>query len=246
MMSGSVFAAHPLITDDTGTQGAGKWQFEIIGEHGYDKEDGVIEKGFEMPTVPFVTYGLTDSIDIVFGLPYTSVRTQEAGVTSAARGITDASIEVKARLYEKDGLSLAVKPGVGLPTGDEEKGLGNGKASYNTFIIATKEAEPWAFHLNLGYVRNEYKLQADGEGSRKDIWHVSLASQMEVVKDLNVVANVGMERNPDRSSQADPSFILGGIVYSIALDLDIDLGVKAGLSRPETDYSVLAGITLRM
>ena len=244
--AGTVFAAHPLITDDTGTQGKGKAQLEFIGEYGVDKEEGVTEKGYEVPTAPFLSYGITDSMDLVFGLPYASVRVEDAETTTAVRGATDMSIELKARIYEKDGLSFAVKPGISLPTGDEEKGLGNGKTSYSAFFITTKEAEPWAFHFNVGYVRNEYKLQADEEANRKDIWNVSLASQVEVVKDLNLVANIGMEKNPDKTSDTHPAFILGGVIYSITENVDIDFGVKCGLNKPETDYSILAGITWRL
>jgi hypothetical protein len=244
--AGTVFAAHPLITDDTGTQGKGKAQLEFIGEYGVDKEEGVTEKGYEVPTVPFLSYGITDSMDLVFGLPYASVRVEDAETTTAVRGATDMSIELKARIYEKDGLSFAVKPGISLPTGDEEKGLGNGKTSYSAFFITTKEAEPWAFHFNVGYARNEYKLPADEEANRKDIWHVSLASQVEVVKDLDLVANIGMERNLDKTSDTHPAFILGGLIYSVSENLDIDLGVKGGLNKTETDYSVLAGITWRL
>jgi hypothetical protein len=246
MAEGTAFAAHPLITDDTGTQGKGRVQLEFIGEYGVDKENGVTEKGYEAPTVPFLSYGLTDTIDIVFGLPYASAKVEDAGTTTAVRGITDASIELKARFYEKDGLSFAVKPGVSLPTGDEEKGLGNGKTSYSTFFIATKEAEPWAFHFNVGYVRNEFKLVEDEEANQKDIWHVSIASQVEVIKDLSLVANIGMERNPDKSSNTNPAFALGGIIYSITEKVDLDMGIKAGLNKPETDYSILAGITWRL
>jgi len=245
-MADPVSAAHPLITDDTGTQGKGKAQLEFIGEYGVDKEEGVTEKSFEAPTVPFLSYGLSDTIDLVFGLPYAALKVEDAGTTTAVRGATDMSIELKARVYEKNGLSFAVKPGVSLPTGDEEKGLGNGKVSYSTFFITTKEAEPWAFHFNAGYVRNEYKLQADEDANRKDIWHVSLASQVEVAKDLNVVANIGMERNPDRTSDTQPAFVLGGVIYSIAENLDVDMGIKAALNKPEVDYAVLAGIAWRL
>jgi hypothetical protein len=247
-MGGSAFAAHPLITDDTGTQGKGKFQLELIGEYGIDKREGVTEKGYEVPTVPFLSYGITENIDLVFGLPYSSVTVEDtgAGTTDTVRGVTDASIEFKTRFYERNGLSLAVKPGISLPTGDEEKGLGNGKTSYSAFFITTKEAEPLAFHFNVGYVRNEYKLQADEDANRRDIWHVSLASQAEVVKALNVVANIGMERNSDRTSDTDPAFILGGVIYSVREDLDLDLGVKAGLNKMETDYTVLAGVTWRL
>jgi hypothetical protein len=241
-----VSAAHPLITDDTGTQGKGKAQLEFIGEYGVDKEEGVAEKSFEAPMVPFLSYGLSDAIDLVFGLPYAAVRVEDTGTTTTVRGATDMSIELKARVYEKDGLSFAVKPGVSLPTGDEEKGLGNGKVSYSTFFIATKEAGPWAFHVNVGYARNEYKLQADEDANRKDIWHVSLASQVEVVKGLNVVANIGMERNPEKASNTHPAFILGGVIYSATENLDVDLGIKGGLNKAEMDYSLLAGVVWRL
>lgn len=112
-------------------------------------------------------------------------------------------------------------------------------------FITTKEIEPWAFHLNLGYTHNEYKLQADKEANRKGIWHVSLASEVEVVKDLKVVANIGMERNPDKTSNTHPAFILGGIIYSITENFDVDLGVKGGLNKPETDLTILTGIAMR-
>lgn len=247
-LAATAFASHPLITDDTGTQGKGKSQVEFIGEYGIDKGKGVTEKDLEAPTIPFLSYGLSDTVDIVFGLPYSSITVEDAsaGTTDTVRGITDASLELKARFYEKDGLSFAVKPGISLPTGDEKKGLGNGKTSYSAFFITTKEAGAWTFHFNVGYVRNEYKLQADEDANRKDIWHVSFASQVEVMKGLNAVANIGTERNPDKMSNTHPAFLLGGIIYSITENLDIDFGVKGALNEPETDIAYLAGITWRL
>jgi hypothetical protein len=43
------------------------------------------------------------------------------------------------------------------------------------------------------------KLRAVKDANRKDQWHISLASQMEVVKGPKAVANIGMERNPDKT-----------------------------------------------
>ncbi len=244
--AGPSFAAHPLITDDTGTQGKGKYQFEFIGEYGHDNDDGVMTNSLVVPTVPVLSYGIADMTDIVLGISYQRIETSQNGVTATECGISDASVELKWRFYEKDGLSFAVKPGITLPTGDENKGLGRGKLSYSTFFIMTKELEPWAFHLNLGYVRNEYKLQADEETNRKDIWHASLASEVKVIKDLKAVANIGMERNLDKTSDTAPAFILGGLIYSITENLDVDFGMKGGLNKPETDISYLAGITWRL
>jgi hypothetical protein len=41
---------------------------------------------------------------------------------------------------------------------DDTGTQGKGRATYNFFFIATKEMKPWAFHLNLGYIRNEIGL----------------------------------------------------------------------------------------
>ena len=247
-MTGTSFAAHPLITDDTGTQGKGKFQLEVNSEFTYDKEteDGVTTKetGGEVATI--LSYGLIDNVDIVLGVPYQWKKDKEdSEVTSKEDGISDMSLELKWRFYEKDRLTFALKPGITLPTGDENKGLGNGRASYGLVFITTKDIEPWAFHFNIGYTHNEYKLQADKDANRKGIWHVSLASEVEVVKDLKVVANIGMERNPNKTSNTHPAFILGGIIYSITENFDVDLGVKGGLNKPETDYAILAGIAWR-
>lgn len=248
------FAAHPLVTDDTGTQGKGKFQLEVNSEFTYDKErvfdedagEHVTEKttGGELATV--LSYGITDNLDIVLGLPYQWNKVKKGGTAeSDVDGISDISLEAKWRVFEQNGLSFALKPGITLPTGDENKGLGNGRASYGLVFITTKKIEPWAFHLNIGYTHNEYKLRADKEANRKGIWHVSLASEVEVVKDLKVVANIGTERNSDRTSNTHPAFILGGLIYSITENLDIDVGVKGGLNKPETDTTILAGMALR-
>ncbi len=242
------YAAHPLITDDTGTQGKGKFQIEVNSEFTTNKEteDDVMTKETGGEVSSIVSYGLVDNADIVLGIPYQWAETKEDGdVTSDEDGIGDMSIEVKWRFYEKDGLSFALKPGITLPAGDEAKGLGNGNASYGLTLITTEETGAWAFNLNLGYMHNEYKLEEDEDANRKGIWHSSISSQVEVVKDLTAVANIGMERNPDKESNTHLAFVLGGVIYSITENLDIDMGIKAALTKPETDLTFLAGIAMR-
>lgn len=240
---GVAFAAHPLITDDAGTQGKGKFQIELNGEFTYDKEIGLggttREAGGEVAAI--ISYGIIDTIDIVLCVPYQWTKVKVEGVTiSDEDGISDISLEGKWRFYDKNRLSFAVKPGITFPTGNEERGLGAGRATYSMFFINTIEVEPLAIHINLGYTRNENKVD-----ERKDIWHASLASEAQIIKDLKAVGNIGVERNPDKSSGTPPAFILGGLIYSIFENLDVDLGFKVGLNKPETDYSILAGIALR-
>ena len=238
-----VWAAHPLITDDAGTQGKGKFQVEVNGQYDSNKEtvNGVSVESTGAQVATTLSYGFIENADLVLSLPYKWGKVKEDGVTLYdEKGVSDMTIEVKWRFFEKDGLSLALKPSLRIPTGNEEKGLGAGRTGYHAFIIGSKEIEPWAFHVNVGYIGNENK--ADEE---KNIWHASLATTYEVIKNLKVVGNVGIERNPDKAADKDPAFLIGGIIYSLSESLDIDVGVKYGLTAAETDWSLMAGMAFR-
>jgi len=242
------FAAHPLITDDTGTQGKGKFLFELNGQASYDSMDSVDDTGANIKTKSrereikaSLTYGVMENVDVILGMPYQWKRVEESDVTTSdVSGIADMSLELKWRFYENDGFSFALKPGLTLPTGDKDKDLGTGRATVSLFFIATKELNPLTFHCNLGYKRNENQLE-----QREDIWHASLAGEYKVIQNLRLVANIGAERNTDPSSNTHPAFLLGGVIYSIRENLDFDFGIKIGLNETEKDFTFLGGIALR-
>jgi hypothetical protein len=56
---------------------------------------------------------------------------------------------------------------------------------------------------------------------------------------------VGIERNLASGSENHPAFILGGISYDIGKRITVDAGIKYGLTSPETEWTYLAGLTLR-
>lgn len=238
LVSSQAFAAIPLITDDTGTQGKGKFQLELAGEYGHDKDDIVTNKNSDFSAT--LTYGVVDSLNIVLSVPYQFWHTDEKGSEIKGHGISDIAIETKWRFYENEGLSFALKPGFTIPTGDDKKDLGNGKMTYYLYLIASKEVKPWSFNLNLSYIRNN-----NTGDDRKDIWHASFASTVDVMKNLKLVGDVGIETNPESSSATPPVYILGGLIYSVSDNLDIGLGVKGGLTKSETDLAVRGGITFR-
>jgi hypothetical protein len=235
---GLSFAAHPLITDDTGTQGKGRFELEIAYEFEHEDNDGVEEDLHQ--TLFTVSYGIIDSMDLVVGIPVQHIRAKEAGVTSTEAGVADLVLEVKWRFFEKDNFSFAIKPNLSLPTGDDSRGLGSGEVGGGAFFIATAEFEPWTFHFNAGYGRAENTAD-----EREDIWHVSLASEFGATQWLTLVANVGVEENSDRASDTPLAFIIGGAVFPITENVDLDLGLKGGLTDPESDFALLTGATFR-
>lgn len=228
-------AAHPLITDDAGTVGKNHFQLELNYQYSHEDDEGVKEGEHEGEGV--LTYGLIDQVDLVLGLPCLFTINNEEGYRDREEGVGDLSLEVKWRFYECNGTSLALKPGVSFPTGDEDQGLGTGRVGASGYFIATQEWEPFAFHFNLGYIRNENKVD-----ERKDLYHVSLAAEWEAAKWVTVVGNVGAEANTDRHSDTPAAFILGGLIFPVTEWLDLDVGIKGGLTEPEADYSLMAGM----
>jgi long-subunit fatty acid transport protein len=243
MMAGSVRAAHPLITDDTGTQGKGKFQLEMTAQYDWDKEniEGVSVKTEGVEASAALSYGIADNVDLVLALPYLWGKAKEDNMTVYdENGFGDAVLEVKMRFFEKNGFSLALKPGMSFPTGNDNKGLGTDKLGGHLFLITSQEIGTWELHANFGYIRNE-----NDADERKDLWHASVAATWEIAENLKLAANMGIERNPDDQAKYDPAFLIGGIIYSINENIDIDLGVKYGLNKPETDMTALAGLAFR-
>jgi hypothetical protein len=243
LASHPAYAAHPLITDDTGTQGTGKVQIEINGEYRFDKEreSGVTEKERGGNIAATITVGVHERVDVIVGVPYNWFTSYQDGRRVAREnGIGDMNLDVKWRFFDQNGWSFAVKPGITLPSGDADRDLGNGRVGYKLFFITTKELAPWAFHLNLGYIRNENKF-----GDERNIWHASLAAEYEIVKNLKIVGNVGAERNGDINDHTPPVFALGGLIYQVSEQFSIDGGIKVGLTKPETDLSFLFGMTMK-
>jgi len=241
-----VYAAHPLITDDTGTQGSGRFQLELNAELGDDEEGAFSENGAEVAAV--LSCGIADNVDVVLGFPWMHYEIEEGDVTLADEdGIGDLSLEVKWRFfeYEDRGLSIALKPGVTFPTGDDERGLGNGKLSGGGALLVSKEGVLGKLHLNLGYMRHAYGAGEDDLLLHNDIWHASFAGEINVTADITAVGNIGVETNPEKNAEDDPAFLIGGLIYSVTDDFDLDAGVKWGLNDAETDTAFLAGIAAR-
>jgi hypothetical protein len=229
-VAGNSYAAHPLISDDPGTTGTGKFNIEANAEYANDNGDS------ETQLAATLSAGIRENIDLVVSVPYLFTRIDEGTEIQKEDGFSDITVEVKWKFYERDGISFAVKPGIILPTGEEDKGLGDGKAAYSLHFLAGKELEPITLYLDLGYIKNRKEL--------RDIWHYSLAAEYAISTPLTLVANIGGETNPERESNVHPLFLLGGLIYSINENISIDFGLKTGLNKAEADYAVLAGIIL--
>ncbi len=254
--SSLTWAAHPLLTDDAGTQGTGGWQLELQAQRNRHDSTGdagagpVRQQSRATLLSPVLTYGILDNLDVALGLNHLRHRTTQDGiVTAEASGKSDSSLELKWRFYDKDDLSLALKPGVTLTTGDENRGLGTGRTSWGVSLIADYEAEPWVWLANVAYTRARFSLPADQAAYRGDLWRVSAGAEYILREEVRLVGELGVRTNEARNDPFLPGrngqFAMLGVIYSPTKKIDFDFGVRKGLNRAETDTVILAGATFR-
>ena len=250
LWSTPVMAAHPLITDDTGTQGPGHFQIELNGGYASDTRTaaGIPKKTTGVSTGTTLTFGISETVDLIAGLPWQWSRVESDGTSVAAdQGIGDLSIQIKWRVLENQekNLSLAIRPGLSVPTGDPAKGFGTGRVSGGMMMIATSRNAVGALHANAGYLHNEYGLESLRDSSRCNLWHASLAGELNMAPGLRSVANIGIDTNQERSGSTNPAFLIGGLIWSPERDVDLDIGIRKGLNDDTRSTNMLAGMTAR-
>lgn len=82
-------------------------------------------------------YGLTDDLVAEFKVPFRFKRPASGANTE---GLGDLDVELKYQLFKEESAPMAVAIGfeVGLPTGDEDRGLGNGGFKYEPILALGK------------------------------------------------------------------------------------------------------------
>jgi hypothetical protein len=227
LAAAELHAAHPLITEDTGTVGAGRWQLELFGEAveargtgaRLDRDDAVL------------SYGLAQNVELQAGVPW---------IRAQASGMGDATLDLKWRFLERGPLGLALKPGITLPTGDEREGLGAGKAGWGSQFVTSYAQGAATFLLHLGYQRHRNTI-----GERESLTHVSGAVELRTGPGLRVVADVARNTNPDPAQSVSERYMVFGVIWSVTRDFDLDAGVKWGHGSAALREAILLGLATR-
>jgi Putative MetA-pathway of phenol degradation len=230
-------AAHPLLTEDTGTQGKGNFQLELTGQQGHGPTDaGTVHA--QQPAA-LLAYGILENADLQIGTSYLRL-TLDSGLSHTRNaGLSDVTVDLKWRFFERGPLSFALKPGIVIPTGNDAKGLGRGNFAGGSLLVLSYEPGPVAFHSHLGYLYN------DIVGERRSLWHLSGAVTWQVSKPLKLVADVAYDTNPIQFGADGVFQTVFGAIYSPTRNIDLDFGVKRGHQQPALDIAWLFGLTLR-
>jgi len=225
-LNGAALAAHPLQTEDTGTQGKGN--IEVENGLSWTRAAGATAFVFQ----PQLSYGLTPELDLIAQPTWT----RQPGL----RGFSDTNLDVKWRFFGAAPWSLGLRAGAALPTGDSRLGLPHGTASAHGLLVATYDEQPFTLHANVGMDRNPASA-----GMRRNIYRASAALMWAAREGLIWTLDAGTSSDPDPGRRAWPATLLGGVIYTVNAGLDVDLGYQVSTGARPSTRQVLMGLTFR-
>ncbi|MCE4555748.1 transporter [Pelomonas cellulosilytica] len=220
------WAAHPLQTEDTGTQGQGN--VEIEKGLSWTRSAGTTVFAFQ----PQLSYGLTPALDLIVQPSWQ----RQPGV----RGFGDTALDAKWRFFAVPGWSLGLRAGASVSSGDARLGLPRGTLQPHGLLVATVSDGPWTLHANLGLDRNPA-----ASGLRRHVAHASAAVVWAAADGLAWTLDVGTSSDPDPARRAWPATLLTGFIYTLTPHLDADLGYQRSANARPASRQWLLGLTYR-
>lgn len=246
MLPAIALAFQPLVTDDTGTQGAGGNQVEASYVRTVDKVASTRTVTREVPLA--YARGITDALDLTLGIGHQRIAPDAPGTTE--RGWGNPVLGAKWRFYDNEAakLSFALKPELQLPVSDgrEARGLGTARASYGIGLLMTQETGFGAVHANLVAERVNYADNALNAAERRTTYRLSAAPVWDVSGNWKLALDAGIMTNPDRTVRARMGYVELGAIYSPTKDLDLALGIIRNFMDGDVQTTqATAGLTWR-
>lgn len=227
-------AGLPLLGDDSGTLGGGRWQLEWAQETAYESEGpgGFSSSAFTL------TAGLGEELDAALSLPY-AVRWQGAAEAGRAHGAGDLGISLKRRLAQRGPLGAALKAGLSLPTA--QQGLGAEGASADLLLVAGLAAGDWGLHFNAGWNRDS----GPDRGLRRDLLRAGALGSAPLFGRLRLGLEVQLSQAPDPADGGVEARYTGGLIADLGSGAELCLGLRRldclWTGRPDS----ILGLTLR-
>lgn len=189
-------AGPPFLTDDPEPTETGHWEIYAPAFDGGGKGTN-----FEGAAGAEFNYGAAPNVQVTVGLPVAYQHSAD-GFRS---GPGDLEVSVKYRVFHDDaaGVSVAVFPGLTLPTA--RKGLGAGKVTALLPVWAQKDVGPWSVFGGGGYAFNP-------GAEARDYWTGGVAVTRQVNERLLLGLEVDRQGADSRDGHAETSLGLGAIV----------------------------------
>lgn len=196
MLPAATHAGPPFVTDDPEPPPPGGWEINMpfIMErtpHQTDMDAPLFDMNYGLPNV-----------QLKFEIPNKAVHENGEGTVA---GPGDTLLGMKWRFFEdeKSKTQLGTYPQVLLPTGDHERGLGDGRPAYILPFMAQKSWDNWTVYGNVGYV---VQTALD----KRDYWYAGMVLEREINERMTIGAELFGGTPKELDGHSNVAFNIGG------------------------------------
>lgn len=233
LLTGTVYAGPPFITDDPEPVEAQTWEVN----YAYAKTWREGSSSTAMPSVD-MNYGLTSDIQLHAQPRYSR---EEANQLTLS-GVDNTGIGVKYRFYDvvqpNQRIMLGIYPIAQLPTGDKKLGDTRGKTQLFLPLWAQLNTGPWTIYGGTGYRLNN---SVDGTNS----WFLGSTVLYTVSEKLRLGGEVFRESKVTLDETHTSGFNLGGI-YNMTDDYHVLFSAGRGLNHVKASNDLSAYLALQV
>jgi hypothetical protein len=188
-------AGPPFVTDDPEPPPPGGWEINV--PFILERTPGKTE--MDAPLFD-LNYGLPD-IQLKLEFPIEIVK--ESNGTQAGPG--DSLIGVKWRFFnnEQSQVQIGVYPQLLIPTGNESRGLGQGRTAFVLPLVVQKGWEKWTVYGNVGYL---WQTAAES----RDYFYAGAVLERQINNRLTLGVELFGNSPKERDGGSDFAFNIGG------------------------------------
>lgn len=198
-----------------------------IADYDADASNGRPSAVDATKTVPYVRFGLHDTVAVQADLPLVSTDAEDG---DSEFGIGDVSLELQALIFEGLFSYPFVIPhgGVSFATGDDDKGLGAGESIPEVGVtIGTVVEDIWTFTLDATYFFEDYQRYN---------YDVAAGVICDVSETFGLIGETALSSiEYDAGDKEHPIVFLAGVVYEPSEPITMVLTAGGG-TESEADF----------
>lgn len=226
-----VLAGPPILTNDTGTPGPGKWETNI----GFTVEKRQDANLYNTPALD-LNYGIGDRIQLNYSVSWIVLDTTGE---AAKNGLGNSEVAVKWRFLDedKDGMALSVYPRFifNNPVSSADRGLVD---------MGTVFRLPFQMEKKIGMIIINPEIGYDFRQEGGDQWLYALALKYGEIKGLEVMAEIF--GTSDNSFKKQENVVNIGVRKDVSENVSLHASVGTSLRREPDQPKLLSYVGLQM
>jgi len=236
----------PDTTESAYTVDAGHFQIEMsFVDFVHDRNNGDDETVEAFAIAPvLLKVGLLNNVDLQSGFdPYTTEETTDRGTDESVtvEGFGDTLVRLKVNLWGNDGgkTAFALMPFITFPTADDD--LGNGDIEGGVILVLAIGL-PGEFAMTL-MAEVDFNRSAADDRHVVDFVHTGTVGRGLWGEPSGYVEYAGfVNLNSDEDYR---EYFDAGLTYALTPDIQLDGGIRIGLTDAAEDFGIFSGVPLR-